>query len=344
MISPQPISLVKYLGKKRSITPPHIKRLFYLSFEDAFWDILSKKHVAKNSRILIPNFYCKDVETNIKAHGYKISHYSINCNLKVNILEFKKKILDVKPSVVIIFHPVGITSNLILNRNWIKQLDPNVILIEDCVHKTLDPKGIHIYKKNHFLINSLRKVVPLQGTSLYGRIKDLDFDSPPYYQSLFYSLKVNILWCIMVLFWKTGKLIDAEKFMLKGYDLIGDKILPAKGSILFKHLENFIDYAKIKKIKIKQSKIYQNNLGQIKSPPISTFDFGNLRGWPIILPINKADRILKRIRDQKLLLRFELNDCDWSKNQKIIYLPLGPYLKSKDIRKISTIVKNAWQI
>jgi len=36
-----------------------------------------------------------------------------------------------------------------------------------------------------------------------------------------------------------------------------------------------------------------------------------------------------------LLLDFELNDSKWSKKQKIIYLPLGPYLTKDNLSEIA---------
>jgi hypothetical protein len=340
MLSPQPIQLVKYLGIGKNKIPADSKRLFYLSYEDALWDILKKKDVREGSDVLVPDFFCRDVEKNIKSHNYKVIYYHINGDLSADAGSFEDQIKKHKPAVIIVFHPAGIASNLLKNRAWIKSLDEKVILIEDSVHRTLDPLKIKIFRKNHFVINSLRKVVPLQGSSVYGLKNDLDFDIPPPYQSFFYSLKVHLLWFLMNISWNTGQFILAEKLMVRGYDLIGKSILPAKGLLPFKILEEFLNYDKISKTKSEQATLYETRLKGLTKNPVAyqKSDFGEMRAWPVILDKEIADKTLQCLRSKGLIVRFELEDSDWSKKQKIIYLPMGPYLKKSEQTKICEIV------
>jgi hypothetical protein len=100
MISPQPIRLIKYLGFKRNKLPVNLRRLFYLSYEDALWDILKKKNIKPGSIILVPDFFCRDVETNIERHGYKIAGYKMASGLTINTADFKDKIKFYKPKNV----------------------------------------------------------------------------------------------------------------------------------------------------------------------------------------------------------------------------------------------------
>jgi hypothetical protein len=242
-----------------------------------------------------------------------------------------------------VFHPIGITSNLFENREWIKLLSKETILIEDCVHRVINPPKIEIYKRNHFVINSLRKVVPLQGTSVYGLKDDLDFDPPPLDQSLLYSMKVHLLWFIMNILWDTGQSLSAQKIMIKGYDIIGDSILPARGLLPFKILEEFLDHDKIAKINFEQASFYEDKLKNITKNPIAHHksDFERMMAWPIILDIETAPKILEEIRSKGLIIRFELNDSAWSKNQKVIYLPMGPHITHSDQIKVCKIVSEA---
>ncbi len=343
MLSPQPIQLVKYLGLRKNKAPPFLKRLFYLSYEDALWDILKRKNIKKGEKVLVPDFFCTDVENNIKNHGYNVIYYRIKKDLSVDIKDFEDQIKKYKPAVVTVFHPVGITSNLFKNRGWIKLLDKETLLIEDSVHRFIDPLKIKIYKHNHFVINSLRKVVPLQGTSVYGLKDDLNFDTPPLTQSFFYSIKVHFLWLLMDICWNTGQFLSAEKLMIKGYDLIGDSILPAKGLFPFKILEEFLDHNKIERINIEQASLYEDKLKNITKNPIAhqKSDFERMMAWPIVLDKETADKTLKYIRSKRLLIRFELNDSTWSKNQKIIYLPMGPYITHSDQMKVCQIITEA---
>ena len=342
MVSPQPVFSLKYFQFHKNKLPKNVKRLFYLSWEDGLWDILIKKKIEKGSYILTPDFYCADVEKNILLHGYKIINYKFNKDLSVDKNDFENKINKFDPKVIVIFHPVGIKTNLIDNVKWLKKVTGLRVLVEDCVHGIIDPKEVNIIKKDHFIIDSLRKVLPLQGSNVYGRAEDLEFLTPPFYQSFFYSVKVNILWFLMVLAWslKLGRM--GEKLMLRGYSLIGDSTFPASGSFISNILSIRINIKKIRDIKKRQSSYYEKKLGSALPQKllISERDKGNLRGYPLILPGSIAPKVLKSLRDKGLLVRFELNDSDWSKRQKIIYLPLGVYMTKRQQAQVTELSYN----
>jgi len=357
MLSLQPIHLFRYLGFKRARLDPSIKRLFYLSWEDALWDILKKKNIIMGSHILVPEFFCGDVENNIRSHGYKIAHYPVGKDLTSNSEKFIKKLIKYKPKVVIIFHAIGIKNNLFKDREWISLLDKNSILIEDCVHRMVNPEKIHLYQENHIIMDSLRKVIPLQGCCVYGSFNFLTFSEPPIPQSWFYSLKVHLLWLLMVTFWNlcqifankrlSVKLAElSEKFMINGYDIIGDAKLPAKGLLIFNLLQQYINFNKIYKIKRKQVDLYEKQLQHLL--PIKVLyeesDKKEIRAWPIVLDIKYADRILSYLRKKGLIVRFELNDSIWSQRQKIIYLPLGPHINKQQQLMTIKLVKNSFKL
>lgn len=317
------------------------------------WDILSKRRVSKGSSILTPDFFCRDVEKNIRMRGYVVINYKINRNLTADKKDFEKKINKFKPKVIVIFHPVGIKSNLMDATSWIKKITRESILIEDSVHRIVDPRKVKIIKKDHFVIDSLRKVVPLQGASLYGRVKDLDFDSPPFHQSFIYSIRVNILWFLMIISWTlssylTGKLSRtlgdvAEKLMLHGYDLIGDSPFASGGGFLASLLSKRVNINKIQNIKMCQVIRYENKLGKILPMKLYISDENkkDLRGFPVILPINRASKILESLRKGGLLVRFELDDSSWSRKQKIIYLPLGTQMSIRQQDEVCGLTKAA---
>lgn len=353
MVSQQPIFCFKYFKIKRNELPKGTSSLFYLSWEDALWDILKHKKIKSNSNIFIPEFYCGDVEKNIKEHGYKICYYKINSNLSVDKKSFVKGIKKYNPTVVIVFHPVGIKSNLFKNPAWLIKNIGDALLIEDSVHRTIDPTEFKIFNKNHFIVDSLRKVVPIQGSRVYGSKRGLDFLEPPIYQSIFYSLHVHWLWIIMTLLWTIANYCPiekisaifarlAERVMLSGYDVIGDSKLSARGNSIGKIMSLHIDVSKIKKRKVIQANLYEKEFGNIffNKVKLSISDKEHLRGYPFILPIGKADKILCDLRKNKLLTRFELNDSNWSKKQKIIYLPMHIFMSAKQQKKVVEVVSN----
>lgn len=331
MVSVQPVLSFKYFHLSKNKIPKGIKRLFYLSWEDALWDILIKKRVPKKSCILVPDFYCADVERNILNHGYKVATYKIREDLRVDKTDFVNKINKYGPAVVVIFHPVGITNNLFENINWLKKVTGESILIEDSVHRVLDSSKIKIIKKNHFVIDSLRKVVPMQGSNVYGRIEDIDFSSPKFFQSFIYKAKVNILWFLMETAWTFKLFSFAEILMLAGYDLIGDPIKSASGNFLANFFAERVDVQTLFKLKKDQVNTYENKLKKVLPFKIELQDSdkSQLRGYPVILSKKAALKFVKVLRANGILVRFELEGSAWTKNQKIIYLPLGPQLTKK---------------
>ncbi|MFA6016850.1 MAG: hypothetical protein WC744_02080 [Patescibacteria group bacterium] len=347
MISPKPIYLADYLKFERNKIPKNIKRLFYLSWEDALWDILIKKKIKKGSTVLVPEFFCGDVEDNIRNHGYKITYYPVNSRLTTSPKQLIRIIHKYSPEVLVILHPVGISNQLFRQNYWVKLLKPETILIEDSVHKIVDLNKIRFIKPNHFIIDSLRKVVPLQGSVVYAQKDDINFTEPSPFQSLRYATKVIFLWALMQIFWSLSHWanrsnvsnwlsLKANLFMKIGYDLIGDSILPARGFFVFNFLQQFIDFEKIRRIKRRQVEFYEKNI--YATIPYLDFDKGEMMAYPLVLPINIAGKVLKQIRGRGLLLNFELNDSVWSKKHKIIYLPLGPHLSENNLKYITSCI------
>lgn len=353
MVSQQPIFCFKYFQFKKNKLPKGISSLFYLSWEDALWDILKYKNIKKGSIIFIPEFYCGDVEKNIKEHEYKIRYYKILKDLSADKKSFVNGVKKYHPSVVVVFHPVGIKSNLFKSPDWLIKNIRNALLIEDSVHRIIDPNKIEIFNDNHFIIDSLRKVVPIQGARVYGSTNGINFSEPHLFQSLFYSLRVHWLWFTMTLFWTISNYCpikifssffarNAENVMLSGYDIIGDAKLSAKGGGVGRIMSQHINVSKIKKRKLVQADIYEKKLNDIffKKTKLSITDKEYLKGYPFILPIDKAGKILNSLRKNNLLTRFELDDSLLSKKQKVIYLPMHIYMSEKQQKEVIEVVRN----
>lgn len=353
MFSLQPIHLWQYLSFESHILPQGMKQLFYLSWEDGLWDVLHYKNVPTNSIILVPEFYCGDVEQNIRDHGYRVEHYLTSKNLETTSHQLRQAIDHYHPQVIVVFHAVGITNHLLTTEtDWLKKMSADVILIEDSVHRIVDPNQVKLLKPNHFIMDSLRKVVPLQGSRLIGRTEDLSFQEPLWSQSFFYSLQIVLKWGLMVFCWNGCHLFAgtkvaswfaslAEKVMWWGYDQIGDLLLPARGWKIFEKLSSRIDTSRIGEVKKQQVKHYLKCFKQTDEVQLIKFpmkEAGKLRGVPVKLDRSIAEQWLTQVRRQGLKLRFELNDSIWSQKQKVVYLPLGPYLTDQQIFQICQLI------
>lgn len=335
MISPNPIKLYKYLRLKINRIPLGLSRLFYLSFEDALWDILAKKNIAKGSAILVPEFYCGDVEVNMANHGYKVVHYPVSKYFKINVRKLSAQINKTKPEVLIIFHAFGITNNILEDNDWLKKLPEKTILIEDSVHKIVEPKKVKIRKHNHILIDSLRKVIPLQGSVVYGKENFLNFSTDIINSSWGYSIKVVFLWLLMQFHLNRGRVELAHEYMMTGYDLIGDSKKGAPGIPFFGLIQKMIDYEKVKRRKEEQVLIYEKILNKFQKRFYQAGDRRELISFPLVFEPGAGRKFLGDLRKAGILVKYQLNDCEWSRKRKAIGLPLGMHLENGDIESIA---------
>lgn len=356
----QPPFISKYFINKKNRMKPRlgkqIYKQFYLSWEDALWHLLKIHHLTNTQQtpiILVPEFFCGDVVINMKNHGLKPITYAINKQLQPSVSDFIQKIKTYNPSIVVIFHAVGITNPLMTQtKKWLPHLDSNCILIEDCVHRVIDQNKLKFYTKQHYCIDSLRKVVPIQGSWLYSSqpIEKLKHTTAA---TKIYSLLVLFWWIVMQFFLivayymptlRTKKIANilAEFAMKAGYDVIGDNQDPSAGNWMMAQLSEHLNRTLIYAEKIKQAELYAQLLTPLfasnntKSKlffkiPIPATDYSQLRGFPVGVELQTADKFLTYAREHNLITRFELDDCDWSKKQKIIYLPMGIHVTAKNI-------------
>lgn len=343
MISPQPHGLWNYLGKKQKLFPKNIARKLYLSWEDALWDLLEVKKVPHGSMILLPDFFCMDVVGNMKNHGLTCIFYPVDQSFRTKEAILLSHIRKYQPKIIVIFHAVGIENSLVTTEvKWLSSLSSDQILIEDSVHRVIDPTKVKILRENHFVIDSLQKVLPLPGSFIYGRHEDLDFKQRRSFRTFPYELSVLFWWFLMQIALELKIFNFGEYAMLKVYDIIGDSTEPGQCLGFVEFLHQYIDFEKIKIAKRKQGKIYQqvisslvkNNPKRFFSISLGDTDCEELRGYPLgIFPSSKNDFLLK-IRAKGLLLREELADSPWSKDKRVVYLPLGPCLSISDVQKI----------
>jgi hypothetical protein len=352
----QPVGWSNYLTFSSTISNQSFTHYFYLSWEDALWDLLKYFSYPKGSVVLIPDFYCADVVKNMKEHGLKCVTYPVDRNFQTSVKFFKQAINKTQPQIVIIFHSVGITNKLINQFNdWQAVLPKDCLLLEDSVHRLVEPNKLKLLADRHVVIDSLRKVIPIQGSNLYGTEVIKNLEQTKIFSTFFYRFMVVFWWFIFqaclnlskifpVKSWQIYWSLLAEKVMLIGYEIIGDSQFSGHGLSFFKFLSRHIDFEKIAKAKIKQVNKYETLLVSIWQSPkvfkieVDQNDYGNLRAFPVGLNLDTAPEILKKLRAKGLLVRFELDNFGWTKKQKVIYLPLGPHLNDKDIEVVAEIL------
>ncbi len=354
----QPVGWWHYLRWQATTVPENLQHFSYLSWEDALWDLLEYFSYPKPSTILVPEFFCADVVENMETHGLQHKTYPLDKNLQADPKVFKKLLQEYQPQVVVILHAVGITNQLFAQKDvWLSALPKDTLLIEDSVHRVVNPAEISLISPRHIVLDSLRKVAPIPGTNLFGgevlkELKPTDSWKTIPYQSAVLAWWMIFQCCLMLALlpnnrWKKIWNALAEKSMLRGYDWIGDNFSAASGNTVFQWLSLRLDHEKISRTKKTQVELYETLLNPLwKSPALFklTFpesDFGNLRGYPVGLELQNAQQILTKMRSKSLLVRFELNDFGWTQKQKIVYLPLGPHVSESQIIQICEILENS---
>lgn len=325
-----------------------IARRFYASWEDALWDFMRISTIKAGETVLVPEFFCGDVVDNMEAHGLKAIWYPMDQFFYTDPAEFAQIIKKHTPAIVVILHSVGMENPLWKQKNvWLNELQPNTILIEDSVHRIVNPENIQLIHPRHIVMDSLRKVVPLAGSNVYGYKDFLEFIPTPAYKTILYQIQVFGWWFIFQFFllgtqlpfgkfWNSIWNHLAEWSMLQGYEIIGDSQLSGRAWPPFAFLTPFLAYEKISTTKKQHIKIYESFLKDTPQKyhflfPYDSTDRGQMRAFPVGLYHSHAHEILKKLRQHGILTRFELNTSIWSNRYKIIYLPIGPHVQDTDI-------------
>lgn len=351
----QPTGWRSYFTVSRTTKPRWLTHFFYLSWEDALWDLIKHFRLTTSSVALVPEFFCMDVIQNMKTHGVDCVFYPVGPNLQTNPHLFAERLKAVQPDIVVILHPAGITNTLFdATDTWLPSLPENCLLIEDCVHRVVHPNEIKLISPRHVVIDSLRKVVPLQGSQLFGSEELQKMQQTAGYRTIGYQLTVIYWWLLMQVCLQASTLPQArqlqvwwnrqaERCMQVGYTIIGDSYAAGKGWLLFEWLARHINHTKIRLCKKRQVKLYEKLLKPVwESTGVYTIPFKEsdqklLRGLPIGVRLQYADQLLNAWRNAGLLLRYELDDCIWSQKQKVLYLPLGPHVSDAAIESVVTI-------
>lgn len=340
--------LFPFLSLHRHHVSAHIGRQYYHSFEDGLWSILAYRGVPKGSAILVPDFYCEDVRKNIRLHGYRPVAYALNRHFQANPRALRALMRKTRPSAIIIFHAAGITSNIL---PLFAAMHEGLLVIEDSVHRIVDPETVHIMHRNHYLMDSLRKVTPLPGSRLFGFRAAL----PPHATGFSLNRYVIATSWWFFLFRATylvGMLAGlpavvryAHEVILKRHDdIIGDPLTPARGipwPLLF---SDRIDTARIARRKSEQVMKYRNLLTGLPAHlayrvRIRPQDYGHLHAYPVGLYGKAQPAFIRYLHRHGVVVWHKYPDTAWSRKHSVLYLPLGFHVRDGHIRHIAWHVR-----
>ncbi len=336
MISYYQTRLLPFLSLKSWTLPQNISSNYYLSWEDGLWDVLPSLGILPGSTILLPDFYCPDVINNIQQHGYKVTSYPLDSDFQISKAQFLKIYRQTKPVLVIFFHVSGITNLLSLDQSLIQLLSQKSYVLCDCVHRIVSTHDLSLLSNRYFILDSLRKNTPLSGSCLYCTKDFYNQLATPRIKNTSYTIRVTLLYWLYRLIHLTGVAIKSKSLVkyanarpLKTHDdLVGDS-LPGNGGMPWTPLlHRHLDLEKIKSHKSTQAKYYLKYLSSLPIPRIKDRDLGELHAFPLVIKNPLAVKIKAKLEPLNVWPKFE--DCPWSRNQKVFFLPLGFHITVSD--------------
>ena len=276
---------------------------FFLSFEDALRYLFEACSLRAGMKIFFPAFFCMEVAKNLGDFGLDWVPYDLDLDLQVDLRKFSEKLRSEKPDVVIIYHPLGRTSELRDNLDWLSALEPNCLLVEDTADFVTE--GLGFIWKSHAIINSLRKVFPIQGSELkYSLPIEKKVNLAQSFSA--YRVKALGLFALWRLLLGLSGLdpriwIWAEKIFEAHNSLIGTSKMAARGFFLDALLSAHLQVRAEKRLELYQCYLREfSNLQLSEAVPIPlAVDPARLRYFTLRVKTTLARRIEFRLRATK---------------------------------------------
>jgi hypothetical protein len=345
-------SLLPFLSLKRAKPLPGIKCYYYHSFEDSLWDLLQNKFPnTKKLLVLVPDFYCSDVLDNLKSHNCDYIYYPLDKNFQISAAKFKKYLWLFCPDVAIIFHACGITSTLMKDTSWLADLPAKTLIVEDCVHRLVNPQNINFLNDRHYVIDSLRKVSPLPGSRMFGKSKALNFQQQNSKYATKYFLTSTFCYLLFRIILNIGFLIKSSKLIIYSHehvlkvhdDIVGDSTLPQRGIPWMSIFYNRLNYQKVAQVKNALVNKYEECLSSIYNRNyfyhinIPNVDYKELHVYPVGINGSDSSDLISYLHARNIPVWCKFTDVPWSQNRQVLFLPLGFHINTAQI----THLKNA---
>jgi len=351
--------LLPFLGTTPYRVPKDIRRTYFLSFEDGLWVLLNNRHIPKGSVILIPDFYCMDVVENIRAHGYTPIFYPLDDHFRIPPKKLDSYIHRYTPGVTIIFHACGLTHMSGTSIAPLFSRYPDMLVIEDSVHRLVNPENVQLIHPNHYVIDSLRKVSTLPGSFLYRKSDAPPIEPDRNYREWGYMLSVTLRYLLFRIFFTWAVTIRnpsliryAHEHILRAHDdVVGDSAGGYRGFFAVPFIHRYFNFTKIMKLKKKQADLYTHHLKQltVKHPAWYAIDIPEHMKQDLhVFPLGRRGdhlqkefmRIQTHLHKLGIISWFKFPDCPWSRKRGVLFLPLGFHITPRDIRFITKTLEN----
>lgn len=347
--------ILPFLSRHQTSSLPRgLKSLYYHSFEDGLWQLLAEKFAGRRGLVfLVPDFYCSDVLDNIRLRGHEYIYYPLDEDFQISSSAFRRYLWLYRPDVVIVFHACGITSRLMVDISWLPDFPAGSLLIEDSVHRLVDPGRIQLIAPSHVVMDSLRKVSPFPGSRLIGSAAYLDFSVSRQSVLSWYSLRSLFYFILFRLTFITGFIFHSSRLIIFAHDrilarhddIIGDNLVAQPGLPFMSLFISRLDYSRFNKLKESQVVLYDQVLAplfgrypRLYRVNIDPSDYGRMHVYPLGFRCPPRPEIISYFHSLGIPVWFKFTDSPWSLHRSVLFLPLGYHISHKQIRRVSGLL------
>ncbi len=273
-------------------------------------------------------------------------YYPVDAHFQTPVRILNKCIQIYRPSAIIIFHAAGIPSTVLQSASWQQHLPKETIVIEDCVHRLINPSRIHLYSDAHYAIDSLLKVSPLPGSFLYSTTTSRYNPQSHSYVNRYvlhstgYYILFRILYTLGT-FIKSPRIIrfSHTRVLKRHDDIIGDRDTSSRGMPWIIPATHLFNFQKIEQRKEEQVKIYDRLLSHLTKPfykiHIPTKEYKHLHVYPLGFNESPDEELIRYLHRHGIVVWYKFPDSPWSKRRGVLFLPLGFHIQKQHIQHIA---------
>jgi hypothetical protein len=320
----------------------------FVSFEDALWAFLDTAPLSTHT-ILVPDFFCTDVTSRLTERGYTIVWYALNPDLTFNEASFLNAAQGTI-GAVFLYYPMGARATTPAPSWFRSHLGRQTLIIEDAADCLLEPRQVALIDDAHIVIDSLRKILPLQGARLFHALKS-PVASAPCMNS--YLLKTHVLHIAYHFLHSISELIPLSwllhlkwNIFVMHSDLIGSEPRGIRALATSMFLYNRCDITLWKQRRAALMHRYYDRLTpalthtdyQLIAP---TRDEASEVRFPILMgKKGSLSAVADALEQASIYVDIHFDDSPRAMEADYLLLPLSPCMREDDIDTIAAAIMN----
>jgi hypothetical protein len=320
----------------------------FISFEDALWAFLDASPLASRT-ILVPDFFCTDVTSRLSERGYTIIWYALNPDLTFHEASFLAAAQG-PIGAVFLYYPMGARATTPPPSWFRSHLGNQTLIIEDAADCLLEPGQVQLIDEAHIVIDSLRKILPLQGARLFHRLNTHIAKSS---RMSLYHLKTHVLHFAYHLLHSVTELLPLSSLLHAKWhifvmhsDLIGTEPQGAVAltSSLFLYNRCNITLWKQRRAAL-MHRYYERVAPALHDTGYQLIAAGHNEASEVRFPILMGKKgsltaLADALEQARIYVDIHFDDSPRAREADYLLLPLSPCMREADIDTIAAAIMN----